>query len=116
MSRPLDHTRPLWEMYLVEGLDRNRIAMLTKTPPALVDGIRAIDIAQVILDVSATPREDFGAAWSPRREPGRVKLITDAVLEAWRRPTEVGDNVRAPPATPLPPPARWWTCSARWPR
>ncbi|HEX4247008.1 MAG TPA: wax ester/triacylglycerol synthase family O-acyltransferase [Pseudonocardia sp.] len=95
MSRPLDHTRPLWEMYLVEGLDRNRIAMLTKTHQALVDGIRAIDIAQVILDVSATPREDFGAAWSPRREPGRVKLITDAVLEAWRRPTEVVDNVRA---------------------
>jgi diacylglycerol O-acyltransferase len=95
MSRPLDHTRPLWEMYLVEGLDKGRIAMLTKTHQALVDGIRAIDIAQVILDVSATPREDFGVSWSPRREPGRVKLVADAMVEAWRRPTEVVDNVRA---------------------
>jgi WS/DGAT/MGAT family acyltransferase len=95
MSRPLDHTRPLWEMYLVEGLDRNRIAMLTKTHQALVDGIRAIDIAQVILDVSPTPREDLGPVWAPRREPGAMKLVADAMVEAWRRPSEVVDNVRA---------------------
>ena len=95
MSRPLDHTRPLWEMYLVEGLDKGRIAMLTKTHQALVDGIRAIDIAQVILDVSPTPRDDLDAVWSPRREPGAIKLMTDAMVEAWRRPSEVVDNVRA---------------------
>lgn len=94
MSRPLDHTRPLWEMYLVEGLARNRIAVLTKTHQALVDGISAIDIAQVILDVSPTPRDDYSQPWVPRREPGRVRLVADAVTEAWRRPTEVVDNVR----------------------
>jgi diacylglycerol O-acyltransferase len=95
MSRPLDHTRPLWEMYLVEGLDRNRIAMLTKTHQALVDGIRAIDLAQVILDSSPNPRDEFGTEWRPRREPSGVRLMADAVLEAWQRPSEVVDNVRA---------------------
>ena len=60
MSRPLDHARPLSEMYLVEGLARGRTAVLTKTHQAMVDGISAIDIGQVILDVSAEPR------WRPR--------------------------------------------------
>jgi WS/DGAT/MGAT family acyltransferase len=95
MSRPLDHSRPLWEMYLVEGLERNRISIVTKTHQALVDGIRAIDLAQVLLDVSPTPREDHKPTWTPRREPGRVSLITDAIAEAWRRPSAAVDNVRA---------------------
>ncbi len=95
MSRPLDHTRPLWEMYLVEGLARNRIAVLTKTHQALVDGISAIDIAQVILDVSPLPRDDYSQPWIPRAEPSRMRLVTDAVTEAWTRPGEVVDNVRA---------------------
>lgn len=95
MSRPLDQTRPLWEMYLVEGLARNRIAVLTKTHQALVDGITAIDIAQVILDVSPTPRDDYGEPWTPRREPSGIRLVTEAVAESWMRPGEVVDNVRA---------------------
>ena len=53
MSRKLDHTRPLWEVYLVEGLSKNRVAVITKTHQAMVDGIAAIDIGQVILDVEA---------------------------------------------------------------
>ena len=95
MSRPLDHTRPLWEMYLVEGLARNRIAVLTKTHQALVDGVSAIDIAQVILDVSQAPRDDYSQPWTPRREPSGIRLITDAVVESWMRPGEMADNVRA---------------------
>ncbi|HZZ51522.1 MAG TPA: wax ester/triacylglycerol synthase family O-acyltransferase [Pseudonocardia sp.] len=95
MSRPLDHTRPLWEMYLVEGLSSNRIVMLTKTHQALVDGIRAIDIAQLIVDFSPTAYEDGGQRWRARPEPGRVRLVRDAVFEAWRRPGAVVDNFRS---------------------
>ncbi|WP_028926101.1 WS/DGAT/MGAT family O-acyltransferase [Pseudonocardia acaciae] len=95
MSRPLDHTRPLWEMYLVEGLGQNRIAMFTKTHQALVDGIRAVDIAQVILDDSPAPGEDFGVDWEPREEPSGLRLMADAVFDAWQRPSEVVDNVRS---------------------
>ena len=95
MSRPLDHARPLWEMYLVEGLARGRTAVLTKTHQAMVDGISAIDIGQVILDVSADPRVATEELWMPRNEPTDVELICEAVAEAIARPGEVVDNVRA---------------------
>ncbi|SHG45954.1 WS/DGAT/MGAT family O-acyltransferase [Streptoalloteichus hindustanus] len=95
MSRPLDHSRPLWEIYLVEGLAEQRVAVVTKTHHAMVDGIGAIDIGQVILDVSATPREVPEELWMPEPEPGPVQLVLDAAVEAVRQPGAVIDNVRA---------------------
>ena len=50
LSRPLDRDRPLWEMYLVEGLSGGRIALVTKTHQALVDGVGAIEIGEVLFD------------------------------------------------------------------
>jgi WS/DGAT/MGAT family acyltransferase len=58
MSRALDRSKPLWEIYLVEGLSDGRFAILTKTHHAMVDGISAIDIGQVILDVTEVPRHE----------------------------------------------------------
>jgi WS/DGAT/MGAT family acyltransferase len=95
MSRPLDHTRPLWEMYLVEGLAKGRIAVVTKTHQAMVDGISAIDISQVILDVSPDPRPATEELWMPRPEPSDGQLIIDAIGDAVTRPSEIADNVRA---------------------
>ena len=94
VSRPLDHARPLWEMNLVEGLSRNRIAVIVKTHQALVDGISAIDIGQVILDVSPTPREMPENLWMPQPEPSSVQLVAQALSEAVARPREIVDNVR----------------------
>jgi len=94
MSRPLDHSRPLWEMYLVEGLAKGRTAILTKTHQAMVDGISAIDIGQVILDVSAQPRRVVEELWMPRTEPGDLQLVLDAVGEAVARPGLVLDKAR----------------------
>ncbi len=94
MSRPLDHTRPLWEMNLVEGLTRNRVAVITKTHQAMIDGISAIDIGQVILDVSSTPRDTPEDLWMPRPEPTNVELVADAVAEVVARPREIVDNTR----------------------
>jgi len=94
MSRPLDHTRPLWEMYLVEGLAHERIAMLTKTHQAMVDGISAIDIGQVIMDVSPEPRTVAEQLWMPHPEPTAAQLVLDAVAEAVSQPGEIAENVR----------------------
>ncbi|UQX89695.1 wax ester/triacylglycerol synthase family O-acyltransferase [Jatrophihabitans telluris] len=93
-SRPLDRNRPLWEMYLVEGLSDDRFAIITKTHHAMVDGISAIDISQVILDVSPVPREIPDDLWMPRQEPGAINLVADAVGELVRRPSAVVDTVR----------------------
>ncbi|MDN5750557.1 MAG: wax ester/triacylglycerol synthase family O-acyltransferase, partial [Pseudonocardia sp.] len=103
MSRPLDPTRPLWEMYLVEGLARGRSAVLTKTHQAMVDGISAIDIGQVILDLAETDAGGRGGArgtnthpelWMPRPEPTDVQLVMGAVAEAVARPGLVVEGVR----------------------
>jgi WS/DGAT/MGAT family acyltransferase len=94
-SRPLDHTRPLWEMYLVEGLEGARVAVLTKTHQAMVDGISAIDIGQVILDVSPQPRPVTEELWMPRNEPSHSQLVLDALAESVARPGAIVDNVRS---------------------
>jgi WS/DGAT/MGAT family acyltransferase len=95
MSRPLDPHRPLWEVYLVEGLQRNRFALITKTHHAMIDGIGAIEIGQVILDVSPNQRDEEPALWMPEPEPGRVQLLADAVTEVVNRPGALVDNARA---------------------
>jgi WS/DGAT/MGAT family acyltransferase len=94
MSRRLDRNRPLWEMYLVEGLKDGRVALVTKTHHAMVDGITAVDLAQVILDPSPKPRAALEDRWQPEPEPGAVKLMTDAVTELIARPSEIADTVK----------------------
>jgi diacylglycerol O-acyltransferase len=93
-SRALDRNRPLWEMYLVEGLTGGRFAVIQKTHHAMVDGISAVDIAQVILDTTPVPREIPEDLWMPRPEPGSASLLIDAVTDLIRRPTAVADTVR----------------------
>lgn len=96
-GRPLDHHRPLWEMYLVEGLEGDRTAVVTKTHPALVDGLSAIDIGQVILDPSpdaARPLPPEAAHWRPRRPPGAVALVWEAFDDYFQRPSAVVETAR----------------------
>lgn len=94
MSRRLDRSRPLWEMYLVEGLARNRVAIVTKSHAALVDGVSAVDIGQVILDVTPKPRAVPGDLWMPEPDPGAIGLVVDAVGEVVRSPSAALDAVR----------------------
>jgi WS/DGAT/MGAT family acyltransferase len=94
MSRPLDRRRPLWEMYLVEGLQGGRFAILTKTHHAMVDGVAAVDIGQVILDPSPQPRETPTDTWRPAGEPSGVELVAGAVVDWVRRPPGLLDAVR----------------------
>ncbi|MDN5795568.1 MAG: wax ester/triacylglycerol synthase family O-acyltransferase [Intrasporangium sp.] len=93
--RRLDRSRPLWEVYLVEGLERNRFAVVTKTHQAIIDGVHALDIAHLIVDsTSGTGAEDDVETWEARRSPGSVELVAEAVVDAVRRPAQVVDLVR----------------------
>ena len=67
-SRLLDRSRPLWEVYLVEGLEGNRFALVTKTHQAMVDGVTGIDIGQVILDDAPNDVVPIAQTWSPKEE------------------------------------------------
>ena len=85
-SRPLDKSRPLWEMYLVEGLAKNRIAIYTKSHQALVNGMGALEIGHVIAD-RTQKAPDFGEdIWIPAREPSDARLALGAVGEFIARP------------------------------
>ncbi|BBX35503.1 acyltransferase [Mycolicibacterium mageritense DSM 44476 = CIP 104973] len=86
-SRPLDRTRPLWEMYLVEGLTKNRIAIYTKTHQALVNGMTALEIGHVIADRTQKPPEFGEDIWIPAREPSDRQLVMGAIGEWITRPT-----------------------------
>ncbi len=94
MSRPLDRHRPLWELYVVDGLSDGRFAVISKTHHAMVDGIGALDIGQVILDVTPTPRESPEDLWAPAPQPGPLQLVGEAMAEYLQRPSTVIDSVR----------------------
>ena len=93
-SRPLDRRRPLWEMYLVDGLSHGRVAVITKTHPALVDGLSAIDIGQVLLDVEPDAPAPEPAEWRPARPPSGTELLWEALDEYARRPSAIVDAAR----------------------
>lgn len=95
--RPLDRSRPLWEVYLVEGLAEGRFAIVTKTHQALVDGITALDLGQVVLDGAPRTLEDHGVpdAWHPSAEPSSAELVTDALVDLVRSPKTVIDTIGA---------------------
>lgn len=94
MSRSLDRTRPLWELYLVEGLEGGRFALLGKTHHAMIDSSEAVDIGQVILDVEPDQNVMVSDEWAPLREPTGVELMVNAVSDFVRSPTEAVDHVR----------------------
>lgn len=94
--RPLDRSRPLWEVYLVEGLADDRFAIITKTHQALVDGVHAVDIAHLILEDSETPSsEGVDHTWRPGREPSQAELIVSAVADTVRTPSQVVETVQS---------------------
>ncbi|MEO6205376.1 MAG: wax ester/triacylglycerol synthase family O-acyltransferase, partial [Mycobacteriales bacterium] len=94
-GRRLDRNRPLWEIYLVEGLHDGQVAIITKTHHAMVDGVSAVDIGTVILDMTPTPREVPEDDWVPSREPGAASLVVGAVTDLIRRPTQALDTARS---------------------
>lgn len=91
MARPLDRDRPLWEAYFVEGLDDGRFAVVTKAHQAMVDGIHAVDLAQLLVDPDAVLVDDEGVA--PRKEPSDLRLVTDALLGSVLNPARLASTV-----------------------
>lgn len=95
VSRPLDRGRPLWEMYLVEGLSGGRLALLSKSHQALVDGVQTVDIGQLLLDHSADPKQLEPDEWAPRRTPSPAGLVAGAVRETLTEPAVLLDSLQS---------------------
>ncbi|WCB95639.1 Putative diacylglycerol O-acyltransferase [Baekduia alba] len=82
MSQQLDRSKPLWEMWIVEGLDDGGFAVVSKTHHAMVDGISGVDLATVMFDLSpvpvAPPHPD--EPWQPHVEPTGAELVAGGAL------------------------------------
>jgi WS/DGAT/MGAT family acyltransferase len=85
-SQQLDRSKPLWEMWLIEGLQDDRFALITKTHHSLIDGIAGVDLATVLFDLSPDPPPLTinGRPWRPHPEPGTVTLLTAGLIGAVR--------------------------------
>jgi diacylglycerol O-acyltransferase / wax synthase len=94
ISRPLDRTRPLWEIYVIEGLADGRVALVNKTHHAMVDRIGAVDVAAAILDITRDPRDLPDQPWIPTPAPSEIDLVVDAIADLTTRPGEVLETLR----------------------
>jgi len=99
LSRPLDRTRPLWEMWVVEGRADGLIAIVTKVHHSSIDGITGANLMAELFDLEPdapprlAPQED---SWEPERKPTEVELLGRAVYDVVSRPVGV---VRLLPGT-----------------
>jgi diacylglycerol O-acyltransferase len=96
-SQQLDRSKPLWELWLVEGLRDGRFAIIGKSHHALVDGVSGVDITTVLFDLDAEPQGHAGNAppWLARPEPTDTQLLTDALRERLTSPKEIVRGFRA---------------------
>src|SRR3954466_13328848 len=80
-SQRLDRSKPLWETWLVQGLEDNRFALISKTHHALVDGIAGVDLMTVLFDATPVPQElpHEGEPWEPAPEPHALQLAARGV-------------------------------------
>ena len=82
VSSPLDRSKPLWEMHIVENLEGDRTAMITKVHHCMVDGLAAVELFSMLLDLSPDVPDipDKKPVYDPPPLPGQVKLLTDAAM------------------------------------
>jgi diacylglycerol O-acyltransferase / wax synthase len=95
MSQQLDRTKPLWEMWMVEGLEDGHWAIVSKVHHCMVDGVSGTDLLTVVLDQDPSPPRPEPGVWEPEPEPSNTALVTDAVRERIVSPYEQFRAVRS---------------------
>jgi diacylglycerol O-acyltransferase len=95
MSQHLDRAKPLWEMWIAEGLGQGRWAIVSKVHHCMVDGVSGTDLLTVILDQERDAELPVGEEWTPERPPAGIGLLADALIERSISPYEVFRAMRA---------------------
>jgi diacylglycerol O-acyltransferase / wax synthase len=96
MAQHLDRSKPLWEIWVVEGLDGGeRIAMISKVHHCMVDGVSSVDLLNVLL--TPNPINDFepGPNYLPRPAPTEFDLLWETAENVARMPLDIGKNLTA---------------------
>jgi WS/DGAT/MGAT family acyltransferase len=100
MAQQLDRSKPLWEIWMAEGLEEGRWALVSKTHHCMVDGVSGTDLLSVIMDQSRQPSPPVPDNWQPSPAPGSARLAADAVVDMLRSPYEQLRAVRASTRVP----------------
>jgi diacylglycerol O-acyltransferase / wax synthase len=94
-SQALDRSKPLWELWLVDGLDGDRFAVVGKSHHCLVDGVSGVDITTVLFDTKPEPTgpPEPPDEWLPRPQPSDAEVVAEAVLDRLTNPREIASGV-----------------------
>jgi diacylglycerol O-acyltransferase len=101
-SQQLDRAKPLWETWLVQGLEGDRFALISKTHHALVDGIAGVDLATVLFDSEPAPPQlpHEGEPWRPHAEPSALDLAARGIRGLVRTPFELAGRAASAATRP----------------
>ncbi|MBA2625672.1 MAG: wax ester/triacylglycerol synthase family O-acyltransferase [Acidimicrobiia bacterium] len=95
MSQQLDRSKPLWELWMVEGLEDGRWAVLSKTHHCMVDGVAGTDLLSVVMDTSPEPVPPVPDDWRPEPAPSAARLAARAIIDTSLSPYEQFRAARA---------------------
>lgn len=95
MSQQLDRAKPLWEVWIAEGLEGGRWALLSKNHHCMVDGVSGTDLLTVVLDQSPRPEREKPDRWEAEPTPSNLRLVTDALQERLVDPYEMFRSARS---------------------
>jgi WS/DGAT/MGAT family acyltransferase len=86
LGQRLDMAKPLWELWLVEGLAENRWAIISKVHHCMVDGVAGTDLMQLMFDLEPDAEHEAPKDWTPRRAPSSLSLVSESVTDALAHP------------------------------
>ncbi|MGY1815650.1 WS/DGAT/MGAT family O-acyltransferase [Blastococcus sp. SYSU D00820] len=86
LGQRLDLAKPLWELWLVEGLENGRWAIISKVHHCMVDGVAGTDLMQLMFDLTPDAKHSEPQDWTPQRSPSSVEIVAGAVQEAITEP------------------------------
>ena len=88
MAQRLDRSKPLWEVWLVEGLEDGHWALVSKTHHSMVDGVSGTDLMATIFDRTKEPSPPAPERWRPEPAPSRLRITAEALVDVFVSPVE----------------------------